>query len=45
MSENEIVALALGWLVFATGLIAGFAFFLGWLEDRAERRKARHAAE
>jgi hypothetical protein len=45
MSENEIVALGLGWLVFATGLIAGFAFFLGWLEDRAEKRKARHAAE
>jgi len=43
MSQNEILALL--WLVFATGLIAGFALFVGWLEDRAERRKARHAAE
>jgi hypothetical protein len=43
MSQNEILALL--WLVFATGLIGGFAFLLGWFEDRAERRKARHAAE
>jgi TRAP-type mannitol/chloroaromatic compound transport system permease small subunit len=43
MSGNAILALL--WLVFATGLIAGFAFFLGWLDDRAERRKAHHAAE
>ena len=45
MSENETLALALGWLVFATSLIGGFAFFVGWLEDRAERRKLGHAAE
>ncbi|HEX3948228.1 MAG TPA: hypothetical protein VHW95_00090 [Steroidobacteraceae bacterium] len=45
MSENEVVALALGWLVFSTGLIAAFALAVGWLEDRAERRKAHHAAE
>ena len=43
MSQNEIFALL--WLVFATSLIAAFAFSLGWLEDRTERRKARHAAE
>ena len=43
MSENEILALL--WLVFATGLIAGFALFVGWLGDRAERRREHHAAE
>ena len=43
MSENAILALL--WLVFATGLIAGFALFLGWLDDRALRRKAHRAAE
>ena len=43
MSENEILALL--WLVFATGLIAGFALFVGWLSDRAERRREHHAAE
>ena len=43
MTQNVIPALL--WLAFATGLIAGFAFLLGWLDDRAERRKARHAAE
>jgi hypothetical protein len=42
---NQNVVLALLWLIFATSLIGGFAFFLGWLDDRAERRKARHAAE
>ena len=45
MSANESVALALGWMVFATGVIAGFAYFVGWLEDRAERRKADRVAE
>lgn len=43
MSENAILALL--WLAFATGLIAAFGVFLGWVDDRAERRKARHAAE
>ena len=43
MSENEIFALA--WLVVASALIAGFGFFFGWLDDRAEKRSARHAAE
>lgn len=43
MSQNEILALA--WLVFAGGLIGGFAYLLGWLDDRAERRRAHHAAE
>lgn len=43
MSQNEVLALL--WLVFATGLIAGFAFFIGWLDDRAESRRVHHAAE
>jgi len=43
MSENEIFALA--WLVIASALIAGVGFFLGWLDDRAEKRRAHHAAE
>jgi hypothetical protein len=43
MSQNEILALL--WLVFSAGMIAGFAMLIGRFEDRAERRKARHAAE
>ncbi len=43
MSGNEIFALA--WLIIASALIAGFAFFLGWLDDRAEKRRVHHAAE
>ncbi|MGH6727088.1 MAG: hypothetical protein ACREB8_11160 [Pseudolabrys sp.] len=43
MSQNAILALL--WLAFATGLIAGFGLFLGWLDDRAQRHRAHHAAE
>ena len=43
MNENAILALL--WLVFATGLIAGFILFVGWLSDRALRRRTHHAAE
>jgi len=43
MSTFEVVAIA--WIPVAVAIVLGFAFFLGWLEDRAEARKARHAAE
>jgi hypothetical protein len=37
--------LAIGWIPVAIAIVIGFAFFLGWVEDRAERRRAQHAAE
>ena len=37
--------LAIAWIPVAAGLVIDIAFFLGWLEDRAQARKARHAAE
>ena len=43
MTTFEIFALA--WIPVAVAIIIGFAFSLGWLEDRAEKRKTRHAAE
>jgi hypothetical protein len=43
MSWFEIFALA--WPAVVAALVIGFAFFLGWLDDRAERRKAHRAAE
>ncbi len=43
MSQNEILALL--WLAFSAGLIAGFVLLIGRFEDRAERRRAHHAAE
>ena len=43
MSTFEILSLA--WIPVAVGIVLSFAFFLGWLEDRAERRKAHPAAE
>ena len=43
MSTYAILAIA--WIPVAAGLAVGVAFLLGWLEDRAEARKARHAAE
>ena len=33
--------LALLWIVFVAGLVAGTGLFLTWLDDRAARRKAR----
>jgi len=42
MSRFEIFAVT--WPAIVAALAAGFAFLLGWLEDRSERRR-RHAAE
>ena len=42
---STFAILAIAWIPVAAALAVGFAYFLGWLEDRAERRKARHAAE
>jgi hypothetical protein len=42
MSRFEIFALA--WPAIVAALAVGFAFLLGWLEDRTERRR-QHAAE
>ena len=43
MSSFEIFAFV--WPVFVAVMVVGFGYFLGWLDDRAEARKARHAAE
>ena len=43
MTAFEIFAIA--WIPVAVAIVIGFAFFLGWLDDRAEKRSARHAAE
>jgi hypothetical protein len=43
MTAFEIFAIA--WIPVAVAIVIGFAFFLGWLEDRAEKRRAHHAAE
>ena len=42
---NTFAILALAWIPVAVAIVIGVGFFLGWLEDRAEERKARHAAE
>jgi hypothetical protein len=42
---NTFAIVAIAWIPVAAGLAVGVAFLLGWLDDRAERRKARHAAE
>ena len=42
---STFAILALAWIPVAVAIVIGFGFFLGWLEDRAEERKARHAAE
>jgi hypothetical protein len=43
MNTFEIIALV--WIPVAVAIVISFAFLLGWLEDRAERRKLHHAAE
>lgn len=43
MSRN--VVLALSWLVFSAGLIAGFVFLIGRFDGRRQRPKTPHAAE
>jgi uncharacterized SAM-binding protein YcdF (DUF218 family) len=42
---STFAILALAWIPVAIAIVMGFAFLLGWLEDQAERRNARHAAE
>ena len=42
---NTFAIVALAWIPVAAGLVVGFAFFLGWLEDRSERRRTGRAAE
>jgi hypothetical protein len=43
MSLQAILALA--WLFGGLSLTIAFGYFLAWLDDRAERRKAQRAAE
>ena len=42
---NTFAILAIAWIPVAAGLCVGFAFLFGWLEDRAQKQKAHHAAE
>jgi hypothetical protein len=43
MSTFQILALA--WIPVAVAIVIGVAFLLVWMDERAERRGARHAAE
>jgi hypothetical protein len=43
MTAFEIFAVV--WIPVAVAIVIGVAFFLGWLEDRTEKRKAHRAAE
>lgn len=42
---STFAVLAIAWIPVAVAIVIGFGFFLGWLDDRAEKRSARHAAE
>jgi hypothetical protein len=42
---NTYDILALAWIPVAVAIVIGFAFSLGWVEDRVERRKSQRAAE
>ena len=42
---NTYDILALAWIPVSVTLVIGFAFSLGWIEDRVERRKSQRAAE
>jgi len=42
VSTFDIIAVV--WIPAAVAIVIGFAFFHGWLDDRAESRKAHHAA-
>jgi hypothetical protein len=42
---STFAVLAIAWIPVAVAIVIGFAFFLGWLDDRAEKRRAHHAAE
>jgi Flp pilus assembly protein TadG len=36
---------AIAWIPFSLALVAGFAYFLVWRDDRALRRRADRAAD
>ncbi len=42
---NTYDILALAWIPVSVALVIAFAFSLGWIEDRVERRKSQRAAE
>ena len=42
---SDFAILAIAWIPISVALVIGFAFSLGWLEDRAARRNARYPAE
>jgi hypothetical protein len=42
---NLDLVLALLWLGFSMAGVVAFGYFLGWVDDHAERRKAHRAAE
>ena len=42
---NTFAILAIAWVPVAVAIVIGFGFFFGLLDDRAEKRSARHAAE
>ena len=42
---STFAVLAIAWIAVAVAIVIGFGFFLGWLDDRAEKRSSRHVAE
>ena len=42
---STFAILAIAWIPVAVAIIIGFAFFLAWLDERAEARSAHRAAE
>lgn len=42
---STFAVLAIAWIPVAVAIVIGVGFFLSWLDDRAEKRRAHHAAE
>ena len=42
---NNVELWTIIWIPVSVAVVIVFAFSLGWIEDRAERRKSQRAAE
>ena len=42
---SAFAVLVIAWIPVAVAIVIGVGFFVGWMDDRAERRRAHHAAE